>query len=556
MKKIVVCVSVLLLCCGMNSAIGQTQFIENEGCQDDLSMTTPKFKEVSSPLDTLKKYILTPKASATPRINGAKIFGVRPNSQFLYTIPATGERPMTFSVENLPKGLKVDAKTGQIRGSIKKAGEYGVTFVAKNNLGEAKRPFRIVVGDKIALTPPMGWNSWNCWGNAVSQEKVLSSARAMVEKGLINHGWQYINIDDGWQGLRGGKHQAVMTNSKFPDMKALADEIHGMGLKIGIYSGPWVGTYAGHLGSYSDKADGTYDWVEKYANEYYRYVDPSKKTKHGINYHHGKYSFVKNDVQQWMDWGIDYLKYDWNPNDYYHVKEMHDALRSYNRDVVYSLSNSAPYGDAPQWEKMANCWRTTGDIKDTWERMCSLGFGQTKWAPYNGPGHWVDPDMLVVGMVGWGPKLHYTRLTPDEQYTHMSLWALLASPLLIGCDMAQLDDFTLSLLTNDEMIEVNQDPLGKPGMIVSQQGDVVVYAKPLEDGSMAVGLFNRGDTMAQGKLTWKSVGIRGEQTVRDLWRQQDVAKSNEEFVTEIAPHGVRFIKIYPGNSREQATSGR
>ena len=188
--------------------------------------------------------------------------------------------------------------------------------------------------------------------------------------------------------------------------------------------------------------------------------------------------------------------------------------------------------------------------------MCSLGFGQTKWAPYNGPGHWVDPDMLVVGMVGWEPKLHYTRLTPDEQYTHMSLWALLASPLLIGCDMAQLDDFTLSLLTNDEMIEVNQDPLGKPGMIVSQQGDVVVYAKPLEDGSMAVGLFNRGDTMAQGKLTWKSVGIRGEQTVRDLWRQQDVAKSNEEFVTEIAPHGVRFIKIYPGNSREQATSGR
>lgn len=556
MKKIVVCVSVLLLCCGMNSAIGQTQFIENEGCQDDLSMTTPKFKEVSSPLDTLKKYILTPKASATPRINGAKIFGVRPNSQFLYTIPATGERPMTFSVENLPKGLKVDAKTGQIRGSIKKAGEYVVTFVAKNNLGEAKRPFRIVVGDKIALTPPMGWNSWNCWGNAVSQEKVLSSARAMVEKGLINHGWQYINIDDGWQGLRGGKHQAVMTNSKFPDMKALADEIHGMGLKIGIYSGPWVGTYAGHLGSYSDKADGTYDWVEKYANEYYRYVDPSKKTKHGINYHHGKYSFVKNDVQQWMDWGIDYLKYDWNPNDYYHVKEMHDALRSYNRDVVYSLSNSAPYGDAPQWEKMANCWRTTGDIKDTWERMCSLGFGQTKWAPYNGPGHWVDLDMLVVGMVGWGPKLHYTRLTPDEQYTHMSLWALLASPLLIGCDMAQLDDFTLSLLTNDEMIEVNQDPLGKPGMIVSQQGDVVVYAKPLEDGSMAAGLFNRGDTMSQGKLTWKSVGIRGEQTVRDLWRQQDVAKSNEGFVTEIAPHGVRFIKIYPGNSREQATSGR
>ena len=213
--------------------------------------------------DTLSKYILTPKAPDTPRINGAMIFGIRPGSPFLYTIPATGIRPMSFAVENLPKGLKVNTETGQITGSIKKVGEYVVTFIAKNSLGEARRSFKIVVGDKLALTPPMGWNSWNCWGNAVSQEKVLSSAKAMVEKGLINYGWQYINIDDGWQGLRGGKHQGVMTNSKFPDMKALADEIHSMGLKIGIYSGPWIGTYAGHLGSYSDNADGTYDWVKE-----------------------------------------------------------------------------------------------------------------------------------------------------------------------------------------------------------------------------------------------------------------------------------------------------
>mgnify|MGYP000013798955 FL=1 len=506
--------------------------------------------------DTLSKYILTPKVSDTPRINGAKIFGVRPGSDFLYTIPATGIRPMSFSVKNLPKGLQVDTKTGRIIGKIKKTGEYIVTLIAKNSLGEAKRDFKIVVGDKLALTPPMGWNSWNCWGNAVSQEKVLSSAKAMVEKGSINHGWQYINIDDGWQGLRGGKHRAVMTNSKFPDMKGLADEIHSMGLKIGIYSGPWVGTYAGHLGSYSDNVDGTYDWVEKYANEHYRYVDPSKKTKHGINYHHGKYSFVKNDVQQWIDWGMDYLKYDWNPNDVYHVKEMMDALRSHKRDVIYSLSNSAPWGDATQWEKMANCWRTTGDIKDTWESMSRLGFNQTKWAAYTGPGHWPDPDMLVVGMVGWGPRLHYTKLTADEQYTHISLWALLSAPLLIGCDMAQLDDFTISLLTNDEVIEVNQDPLGKQGTVVVEKGTIVIYAKPMEDGSMAVGLFNRGETYEEATITWKHLGMRGEQKVRDLWRQQDITTSDKEFTTNIAPHGVRLIKIYPGNSRLQATSGK
>ncbi len=160
--------------------------------------------------------------------------------------------------------------------------------------------------------------------------------------------------------------------------------------------------------------------------------------------------------------------------------------------------------------------------------------------------------MLVVGMVGWGPKLHYTRLTADEQYTHISLWSLLSSPLLIGCDMAQLDDFTLSLLTNDEVIEVNQDPLGVQAMI----GNVVVFAKPLEDGSMAVGLFNIGTKDTQGSVTWKNLGLRGKQKVRDLWRQTDVAESEEGFTTQLAPHGTRLIKIYPGNSREQATSGR
>lgn len=176
-------------------------------------------------------------------------------------------------------------------------------------------------------------------------------------------------------------------------------------------------------------------------------------------------------MKQWGEWGIDYLKYDWNPLDYYHVKEMHDALRTLDRDVVYSLSNSAPYGDAPQWMRYSNCWRTTGDIRDTWESISSIGFSQDRWLPFNRPGHWADPDMLVIGMVGWGPKLHYTQLTADEQYTHISLWSLLAAPLLIGCDMAQMDDFTRSLLTNDEVIDVNQDPLGLQAVPVWQQGD-------------------------------------------------------------------------------------
>ena len=192
-------------------------------------------------------YILTPEPAPEPRINGARVFGARPGSDFIFAIAATGDRPMTFSAEGLPKGLALDPRTGRITGCVKKAGEYTVKLRAENGLGSCERGLRIVIGDKIALTPPLGWNSWNCWARDVTQEQVLSSARAMVEKGLDRHGWTYINIDDGWQGRRGGKYNAIQPNTKFPDMKALADEIHGMGLKIGIYSSPWVGTYAAHI---------------------------------------------------------------------------------------------------------------------------------------------------------------------------------------------------------------------------------------------------------------------------------------------------------------------
>ena len=207
--------------------------------------------------------ILTPKAPLTPRINGPKVYGARPGAEFLFRIPTTGERPIQWTAEGLPKGLKLNRNTGIITGKVKKAGTYHVVLKASNALGETSREFRIVIGDKIALTPPMGWNSWNCWGNSVSQEKVMSSAKALLEKGLADYGWAYVNIDDGWQGLRGGKYNAIQPNSKFPDMNGLADFLHGNGLKLGIYSGPWCGTYAGHIGSSCDREDGTYKWVEE-----------------------------------------------------------------------------------------------------------------------------------------------------------------------------------------------------------------------------------------------------------------------------------------------------
>jgi len=487
--------------------------------------------------------ILTPSAPATPRINGAKIFGVRPGSPFLFTIPATGDRPMTFSADNLPRGLKLDAQTGRITGKLKKLGQFDVTLHAKNNLGVAEETFRIVCGNTIALTPPMGWNSWNCFASAVSEDRVKRAADAMVKSGLINHGWTYINVDDYWQNHRDSKDPTlrgpfrtaggkVVPNSRFPDMQGLADYIHKLGLKAGLYSSPGPWTCGGCTGSWQHE---------------------------------------RQDAKTYAAWGFDYLKYDWcsygsiasgkmtnvmnvplwgktATNDagaIYPYKVMGNFLRQQKRDIVYSLCQ---YGMANVWnwgaEVGGNCWRTTGDINDTWRSMSGIGFRQSKPAPFAGPGHWNDPDMLVVGEVGWG-HLHPTRLTPDEQYTHISLWCLLSAPLLIGCDMEKLDDFTLNLLCNDEVLAIDQDTLGKEATCVSSNGDTRVYAKDLDDGTEAVGLFNLGDLPATVTATWNDLKLSGGQLVRDLWRQKDLGGFDNEFTTTVAPHGVVLVKIRP-----------
>ncbi len=507
----------------------------------------------TQPAAAAARVVLTPPAPATPRVNGPGVFGVRPGAPFLYSIPATGERPMTFAVDGLPAGLQVDPATGRITGSLGQAGEHRVTLRARNARGAAEKAFRIVVGDRIALTPPMGWSSWNCWGDAVSQERVLSSARAMAAKGLRNHGWTFINIDDGWQGKRGGEFNAIQPNKKFPDMKALGEEIHALGLKFGIYSSPWRGTYAGYVGGSAENADGTYAWVEEgNVNEFYKLnknPDAPDAKPNWINWTIGRHSFASHDARQWAAWGVDYLKYDWFPNDVPHVQEMAEALRATGRDVVYSLSNTGLYDSAPAYQRLAQLWRTTGDIVDTWESVSRIGFAQDKWAAFTGPGHWADPDMLVLGHVGWGPNLHPTRLTPDEQYTHMSLWCLLSAPLLLGCDLAQLDDFTLGLLTNDEVLAINQDALGRQATQFTNVDGKVVYAKTLEDGSIAVGLFNRGDTETTVGLKWGPWGTMPTERVgmtfriRDLWRQEDLGEFKETFETKVAPHGVVLVRL-------------
>ena len=499
-----------------------------------LQAQTPEQK---AHVDSLKAYILTPTPAEMPRINGAKVFGVRPGATLLYLIPASGKRPMTFKVSNLPTGLKVDETTGIISGSISKPGEYKLKLSAKNEIGKAEKEFKIVVGEQIMLTPPLGWNSWNCWATSVSQEKTLISARAMVASGLRQHGFCYVNMDDGWQGERGGKFNALMPDlKKFPDMKTMCTEIHAMGLKVGIYNTPWVKSYGGRLGGSSENEKGVKDSI------FLRKVKPNQKI---LPFHIGKYSFAKQDAQQYAEWGIDFLKYDWAPNETAETKEMYEAMKATGRDIVLSLSNNTTQTalkNAPEFSNYAQQWRTTGDITDTWKSLSGIGFNQDKYAFLQKPGKFNDPDMLIVGFVGWG-KPHPTRLSADEQFTHISMWCLLSAPLLIGCDMDKLDPFTLSLLTNDEVLEIDQDVLCRQALRVDKQGDIEIFSKPLEDGSIAVGLFNRCLISTNAVATWEKLGLNGKQIVRDLWRQKNIGVFEGKFETEVNPHGVVLLKI-------------
>jgi alpha-galactosidase len=474
-------------------------------------------------------YILTPPVSGIPRINGPSVYGATPGKPFLYKIPVTGEKPITFSVKNLPATLQFNDSTGLITGITPDSGEYKVNITVKNATGESQKDFSILSGQGLALTPPMGWNSWNCWGLSVDDQKVSAAADAFITSGLADHGWAYINIDDGWEAQERTAKGEISSNEKFPDMKALSGYVHSQGLKLGIYSSPGPQTCGGFLGSYQHE---------------------------------------KQDAATWAGWGIDYVKYDWCSYEKIALNDslqelqkpyllMDNFLNSASRDIVFSLCQ---YGMGNVWEwggqVGGNLWRTTGDITDTWESMAGIGFDQDKCSPFARPGNWNDPDMLVVGQVGWGPNLHPSRLTPDEQYTHISLWCLLSAPLLIGCDLSQLDAFTLNLLTNDEVLAINQDELGQQAKRVHQDKGYEVWAKPLADGSVAVGMFFTGlespvdafnweGGMPKRTLTvnWSDLNIDGIYKVRDVWRQKDVGQFASVYTAEVPYHGVMLVKL-------------
>jgi alpha-galactosidase len=455
------------------------------------------------------------------RQEGSHIVGSIRTSQFYFEISASTGGPDNFTLT----GSQPDGKTErhmQLEGKMVgdelhltahfRPNAPPVELVAhrtKKGAGGLPAPLPLPALHKVpynglAKTPPMGWNSWNKFNRRVSDEVVRGVADAMASNGMRDAGYIYVNIDDTWEGDRDANGK-IQTNKKFPDMKALADYVHSKGMKLGIYSSPGPNTCAGYEGSYGHE---------------------------------------QQDAQTYAAWGIDYLKYDWcGARTIYKddamqalYQKMGDALQASGRPIVYSLCQ---YGRAEVWkwgpDVGGNLWRTTGDISDHWESLVKIGFNQSDLAPYAAPGHWNDPDMLEIGNGG---------MSDVEYKTHMSLWSMLASPLMAGNDVRDMSPAIRDILMNHEVIAIDQDPDGKQGQRVSADGDQEIWLRPLAGGAHAVALFNRSAASSPMKVDWSKLGLpQPPKQARDVWEHKDVSLDGPEFTTTVPSHGVVLLRV-------------
>jgi len=359
--------------------------------------------------------------------------------------------------------------------------------------------------NKLARTPPMGWNSWNHFGCDVSAQLIRETADAMAKSGMRDAGYQYLVIDDCWQVARDAAGRLVADSVRFPGgMKPLAEYVHSKGLKFGLYT------------------------------------DAGRQT---CQRRPGTYGSEEIDARTFAEWGVDYVKEDWcnsegldGPTQY---AKFRDALAKAGRPIVFSICE---WGSNRPWEwgpRTGNLWRTTGDIGDRWASMIALLDLNAQYALAASPGAWNDPDMLEVGNGG---------MTEDEYRAHFSLWALMAAPLMAGNDVRTMPAATRDILLNKEVVAVDQDSLGVQGMLVQEPApDLQVWAKPLADGSRAVVLFNRSALQTVITASWRGLGIRGPARVRDLWAHADLGTFPGRFMATVPAHGVVMVRVTPAS---------
>lgn len=468
-----------------------------------------------------------------PALLTPMVYGGSPGKPLQMLLNATGARPMLFSAENLPAALHLDAQRGILSGTPAE-GETLIRLKAQNALGSDEKTCLLrIAPDGAGRTPVMGWCSWNAHLGHVTQKDVERAADLLVSTGLSAYGYRFVNTDSGWQGAYGKESRAIEPNEKFPDMRAMCEHIHSLGLKAGIYSTPMQLAWGGGLlpGCTRGRLD------PKYATTYF-----------GIGTEH----MEKENAAQWDAWGMDYLKYDWDPCDVENANLMKQCLLAAHRDIQFCVTVHAGMKDAAYWAENCCSWRDNSDSRDTWENIVANRFSTDRWAAFTRPGHYFDMDMMEIGVM----RDHATGesrpclLTEDEQQVAFSIRVIFPSPLQLSCDLSKLTAHDLALLCNPEVIAVHQDPLGIGAQCVSNvvekdaKGEEIrntkVYLRPLFDGSLALAMFNLSS--AEQKIEY---ALDGRYAVRDLWMRRDGGMIEGRMAERLPAHSVKLFRLTP-----------
>ena len=466
-----------------------------------------------------------------PRINIAGRIGASTGKPMMIRIPVTGERPVRYYADGLPEGLYLDGCV--IRGTAPIVGEYMITLRAENALGECMKKITLEVGERcLLLTPLMGFTSWNAFAHLVSQEKIEHTAERLLETGIAEYGYAYVNTDSGWQGEYGGKYDAIMPNERFPDMKGMTDKLHALGFKAGIYANPMLHAYGWPLG-YEPLPPGCTqgDPDPRFSDE-----------KGGI----GLIRKEKNNARQWAEWGFDYLKYDWNPSDAYNADLMLRELIATERDFGFCVSLHAIPEYHTYWSRYCQSYRSNPDSIRTWSSLMGIYNSYFTFMDYNNKGHYFDLDMLDTGKCEMFEMEHFENIpdygfSEDEQLVAYTVRAFLSSPIQISANLDYVTDFELSMYCNDEIIGINQDCLfdtARPILMI-EKGETFIHAfkKKLEGGSYAVAVFNLGKTTENVKIY-----LDERSQIRDVWAKRDLDTSDKLDLVAF-PHTVRVFKI-------------
>jgi hypothetical protein len=503
------------------------------------------------------------KISAAPRFNGAGIIGTFPESPLAYSLSVSGQVPITYSARHLPPGLRLDAQTGIVAGTLAKPGEYHFTAIAKNASGKAKTGIKIVAGTQLALTPPMGWNSYDAYGDSVTEAEIIANSDWMHAH-LQPFGWDTIVVDFRWYDPQPTGNDFLLNSTRtgaalaadsfgrllpapnrFPSsagglgFKPLADRLHDSGLRFGIHV--MRGIPRQDVLANVTIADGKFLAADAAATNDRCSWCPDM---FGVRTNAAGQAWYDSCAKLWASWGVDYIKAD-DLSAPYHAGEIamiRRALNQAGRTIVFSTSpGPTSPTHAADIAANANLWRISGDFWDRWPKLDHQFDLLARWEGIGGPGHWPDADMIPLGQLAIRSKIdgdpHWTHFMREEQLTLISMWALAPSPLMLGMNLPDNDDWTTALLTNPEVLAVNQDSLGQSAhRVLRGNPGAEIWVRELAGGAHVVGLFNRTGQTITAECDWQTLGVAAHRHVRDLWLRKNLP-AEKTLASEIPAHG-------------------